>query len=168
MFRRLSLLLGSSALGAALALSGPAHAQEPCAARGPVFFRHAKVTVLDHPYYSPVIPICARWVKRDKYGNEYLVPYYPGYIAWRHWRKGCPNWGNCGGPPGSGVPNPPPNYGVYTGARQDEESLLHLGGLGFSTAAPPAAPDFIEMLRASKGPGCVYPPSPAGGPPATR
>lgn len=161
MFRRLSLLLGSSAVAATLSLRAPANGQECCPDNAPVVLPHVKV--LYFPYYSPVIPVCKRWYSTDWHGNEFLVPYYRGYTRWSPRFKNCPNpFAPCCPPP------PPPGcgagailgtYGVYTGARHDEESLLHLGGMGFSHPSPEGAPaDFIDIIKGNCGPGGFAPP----------
>jgi len=163
MLRRLPFLLVAPALAATLSLAAPANAQEPCDGSAPGYFPHMKVMYF--PYYSPVIPVCERWYKKDCHGNEYLVPYYPGYTRWSPRFTHCP-WGFhpcC--PPGCGTGSDVGGYGVYTGARHHEESLLHLGGMGFSHPSPEGAPpDFIDMIRGNCGPGGIAPPPLAGAP----
>ncbi len=125
MLRRLSLLLGSTALAATLSLSAPVQAEAPAVAGKHGLFH--KPVVLVYPYYSPIVPVCKRWYRLDCHGHEFLVPYYCGY-CW--WCSPKPHFGCCPGPMDtSGFKRGA--YGAYTGARQDEETLLHAGGKGY-------------------------------------
>lgn len=156
MKRRLSLLVGSTALAAFLSLAvtanapaahnrgnaicSPLESPDPpgCSATGPC----AVYKCMFNPYYSPIIPIACRW------RTTCLTPYYPCYCPWFHHAGPCVC--TC---PGLGF-GPVGSFGGYTGTPQDEEVLLHLGGAGLSGHGPilPAAdPDKKETSEGSRG-----------------
>jgi hypothetical protein len=102
------------------------------------------------PYYSIMIPVSPRW------RAKHLVHYYRGY--WKCCRNGPYPLGICGAMPGedcccageeAAVPVGLGDYGGFTGASQDEATLMHLGGGGLN--GPHAGP-----------PDDVVPPHPGG------
>lgn len=101
-------------------------------AHGGVADPHATYT----PYYSPMIMVSPRW------RAKHLVNYYRGYC--RAFHHGPYPIGPCGTMPGAdcccgaeegAVAVGQGDYGGYSGASQDEATLLHLGGAGLDGPA---------------------------------
>ncbi|HEY5313782.1 MAG TPA: hypothetical protein VIK18_14740 [Pirellulales bacterium] len=97
-------------------------------------------------------------------GKPRLIPYYPDYCVhpWHGPRifvpDNSPNYAaRFAGVPGADASSveavaesQTPGYGNYSGARQDESNLLHLGGFSGSDAATDrtnGTPDVIDLIQ---------------------
>jgi hypothetical protein len=101
------------------------------------------------PYYSPLTPISVRW------RPVVYIPYYCGYCPNHrvHPRRGVP-YGDYGifGPTECGYGPGVAGFGPFTGARRDEENLLHLGGNGPFYPSLTGPTDLIDVLHGGPAP----------------
>lgn len=117
---------------------------------GALCHRHGVYT----PYYSPLAPISVRWLP-DMRRQDFCVHYYPGY--WPSSERGI---NGCAANPGLGGVGSRAagvsDYGPYSGAPRDEQSLLRLGGNGPEGPYHNGAVDIIDMIQGNRAPagGC--------------
>lgn len=164
------LSLGLAALTGSLGLPSPAEGggsdQPAKRSRGVGILPPTECPDTDHPhqwkclftpYYSPLTPIPCRW------RPVVYIPYYCGYCPSTRVR---PKHGVPYGEPGIAVhPNDPAyldpglsGYGGYTGAPQDEERLLHLGGNGPYQPLVPNGMDLLDAIPSHAGQRGACPP----------
>jgi hypothetical protein len=187
MKRLLSVLLGSSAVLAALSASAAAqeysNGGKGQQGRGPAILSPVDAFGLNAPlqgaadgyccrknelytpYYAPLspTPTFSRW------RTKFLTPYYVGYCSRRHVQPTSPYGcdGGCAPIPPPGVELPAPGspaytFGVYTGAGTNETAFWNMGGNGlvpYGAPPPPRSgpPDIVDMIQTSRGHGGPYP-----------
>jgi hypothetical protein len=176
MTRRLASLPGKWILAGALALAATANALGGTGGYGPYDPQLVVPTPVLRPHACGIdhavprrrgVAILSPVESPDSWnpgvgGKSRLIPYYPDYCVhpWHGPRvfvpDNNPNYaarfaGVCASETEAGVEagtEAAPGYGNYSGARQDEANLLHLGGFsGAGGDRTNTAPDMIDLIQ---------------------
>jgi hypothetical protein len=151
-------LIAASDAGAAGIIVGPPQAVSQLNCRERYAVKHHKLDTRGVAILSPIE--CPDAFDIAVGGKPLMMPYYRGYCPYGPHGAGANFCANCFGLLGvGGGPTPidseagveaPPGYNGYSGARRDEDNLLHLGGLsGEIPNGPPrtTTPDLIDLIQ---------------------